>query len=464
MKTTYEELEIRNQELEIRIFKLEQHLKVALDTIRKLEERLNKNSKNSSKPPSSDQKTNTTQDEKQPRPPRPGMSRLLCPLERVNDHVTCTREHCSHCLSSNLQILHNQNFIWQQAELPAASAIITQFTCLKYRCNECEKQSTADLPYGVSHSAFGPRLMACMAALTGQFHLAKREAIELIKNLYDVDLSLGSITNIEETISLALAPVYEKINQFVIGSGIVRNCDETGWRDSGKTHFAWVVTNVRAAFFKLDRHRSQEVFLNIIKNQVHIPTITDRYGVYNVLTGPHQYCLAHLIRDFRKFAERQGEDGKIGKEIEKLLAGVCKLYRERQKDELPERKYRCRLTKRKKKLEDLLLDGFNEGSEEFAGLCERILDRFEHLWIFAQIAGVEPTNNRAERDLRKLVLWRKKSYGTRSQKGMRFVETITSVAESLKKNGMNILNFLEDALRRYYCGKEAPLINPAFGF
>lgn len=457
MKPTYEELEIR-------ISQLEQQLKVALDTIKKLEERLNKNSKNSSKPPSSDQKANTTQDEKQPRPSRSGASRLPYPLERVNHHVTCTREQCPHCLSSNLQLLHDQNFIWQQAELPEAFAIITQFTCLKYRCNECEKQSTADLPDGVPHSAFGPKLMACVGTLTGRFHLAKREALEVIHCFYNVDLSLGSVINIEENISLALAPVYERINRFVIGSGIVRNCDETGWRDSGKTHFAWIVTNAQAAFFKLHRHRSQEVFLNIIKNQTHVPTVTDRYGAYNVLTGPHQYCLAHLIRDFKKFAERQGADGKIGEEIEKLLRGVCKLYRERQEDELPERKYRCRLTKRKKKLEDLLIDGFNEGSEEFSGLCERILDQFDHLWIFARVEGVEPTNNRAERDLRKLVLWRKKSYGTRSQKGMTFVERITSVVESLKKNGVHILNFLEDALRRYYCGEEAPHINPALGF
>lgn len=269
---------------------------------------------------------------------------------------------------------------------------------------------------------------------------------------------------IEGNIATAIADIHERIQQFVIGNGIARYCDETSWRNNGKTHYVWLGTTSKAAFYKLDRHRSQEAFLRIIGSLTAIPTITDRYNAYNVLTGPHQYCLAHLIRDFKKFAEREGEDGNIGKEIEKILKAACKIHRMRNSKELSQKQYRIRIAKQKRKLEDRFLDGISSGSEELAGLCERLLDNFVHLWTFSSTEGMEPTNNLAERDLRKLVLWRKKSYGTRSNRGQKFVERITSVVETLKKNSMSVMSFLTNAVKKFYLKEEAPFIDCAFGF
>lgn len=71
---------------------------------------------------------------------------------------------------------------------------------------------------------------------------------------------------------------------------------------------------------------------------------------------------------------------------------------------------------------------------------------------------MDPTNNLAERDLRKLVIWRKKSFGTRSDRGQRFVERITSVAETVKRQGQNALEFIQDAVAIFFAGKPAPYI------
>jgi len=77
---------------------------------------------------------------------------------------------------------------------------------------------------------------------------------------------------------------------------------------------------------------------------------------------------------------------------------------------------------------------------------------------------MEPTNNLAERDLRKLVIWRKKSYGTRSEKGKSFVARITSVIETLKKHEKSPFKFLEGALIAYHHKKPPPQIAPGLGF
>jgi transposase len=88
----------------------------------------------------------------------------------------------------------------------------------------------------------------------------------------------------------------------------------------------------------------------------------------------------------------------------------------------------------------------------------------DKLWTFSKFTNVDPTNNLAERDLRRLVLWRKKSYGTRSARGERFVERMTTVAETVRKAGNNILNFITKAVLAFYKREATPSISPCFSF
>ena len=77
---------------------------------------------------------------------------------------------------------------------------------------------------------------------------------------------------------------------------------------------------------------------------------------------------------------------------------------------------------------------------------------------------MEPTNNMAERDLRKLVIWRRKSYGTRSDRGKKFVERVTTIAQTIRKQGGNVLRFVQQAIECFYSRTLPPLISEAMGF
>jgi transposase len=301
--------------------------------------------------------------------------------------------------------------------------------------------------------------MALVATLTGRFHMAKREALSLIQDLYEIELSEGSIVNIEENVANALNDVYERIHHFVIKGALTRYFDETSWRDNGKRHYVWLATNAAAVFYRIDPHRSQDAFFKVIGAHTNQPSVTDRYNAYNVLDGPHQYCLAHLIRDFHAFAEQPGESGKIGGKIEQALRMACRLHGKWRDGKITKQQRGISLAHIKRRLRELLIDGLAFGHEKLATLCDTLFDAFEHIWQFASDIGMEPTNNMAERDLRKLVLWRKKSYGTRSARGQRFVERISSVVETLKKNGKSILGYLEEALRAHYRGQPSPHID-----
>lgn len=329
MKPTYEELE-----LEVR--HLRELLKQALEKIAQLEEQLKRNSKNSSKSPSTDQKSNTPDAEnKKPRDSRAGKARLPFPPDKIDRHVQCKQENCPHCGSSKIQLSGRSPEILQQAELPEIKTVVTEFQLQKYCCNECGKNSTASLPPGVPDSAFGPKLMGLLVTLTGVLHVAKREAIQLIKDLYDVDMGVGSVPNVEERVAVALDPVYDRIHKFVVQHTFCTHFDETGWRDRGKRHFVWLATCQQAAVYRIDRNRSAAAFKRLIGQETWTaPAVTDRYAVYNAFKD-HQFCLAHLIREFKGYGEREGPDQAIGLALENELRLSCRIHREYREGKIP---------------------------------------------------------------------------------------------------------------------------------
>ena len=247
-------------------------------------------------------------------------------------------------------------------------------------------------------------------------------------------------------------------------SALCKHFDETSWRNSGKNHYVWVASTSQAVCYKVDPSRSREAFERFVGNLGKAPTVTDRYGVYRCLQKDHQYCMSHLIREFHSYAERDGPDGEIGGAIERSLQQACGIQSRFRRELISHRSRNQRLRHCRKKLEYYLIDALAAGSEELAGLSERILDHFDNLWVFAKFKDVDPTNNLAERDLRKLVLWRKKSYGTRSERGKQFVERITSVAGTVKRSGKNAMSFIQKVVSAFYSELDAPHICAASGY
>ena len=99
----------------------------------------------------------------------------------------------------------------------------------------------------------------------------------------------------------------------------------------------------------------------------------------------------------------------------------------------------------------ILLLFLYENAEDDAGKLARLLIReMDSLWVFLEHDGVEPTNNRAERALRFGVLWRKRSYGTQSDKGNRWVERILSLKETCRIRSMPSFPVLVDLITCYF--------------
>jgi transposase len=123
--------------------------------------------------------------------------------------------------------------------------------------------------------------------------------------------------------------------------------------------------------------------------------------------------------------------------------------------------FRSYMSSLRREVERLLEAGSACGVTQTEGTCRDLLKRREALWTFVQVEGVEPTNNTAERAIRPGVLWRKGSFGTQSEEGSRFVESLMTVVTTLKQQQRNVLEYLTAACEAALRGEEAPSLLPA---
>jgi len=188
-------------------------------------------------------------------------------------------------------------------------------------------------------------------------------------------------------------------------------------------------------------NRSKEAFLQLIDDWKGI-LISDNYGVYANWVNKRQTCLAHLIRKAKGLAERKNESiRKFGECILKELQLLCH-WAKKPPDEKQWTDFYSRL---------LLLLMLHEGADDKAGQLARSIGKeLESLWVFLDENGVEPTNNRSERALRFAVLWRKRSNGTQSDKGNRWVERILSLKQTCRMRALPVFPILVNAIDSYF--------------
>jgi transposase len=112
-------------------------------------------------------------------------------------------------------------------------------------------------------------------------------------------------------------------------------------------------------------------------------------------------------------------------------------------------------------LHALLTSGVSIAHSKTRHLCENLLAVEPALWTCVIVSGVEPTNNSAERALRRAVLWRRRSFGTQSAAGSRFVERVLTAVSTLRQQEREVLDDLTDVTQAALSGAAAPSLLPA---
>ena len=455
--------------------KLERLLKDALERIAELEERLGTSSRNSSTPPSSDSLKQQAERKKKAstitrrssgkRKPggQPGhmkFSRQLVPAAEVDRHHDCIPERCELC-ELRLRGRDPEPQLHQVLSLPPVRSEVDQYALHAVECLGCGHVTRGRLPCGVPSGAFGPSVIAVVTLLIGVCRLGKRTVQQLLHDLFGLEMSLGAVIGCQRLGSDALEVPVDEARQFV-RHATVKHSDETSWRQGADRAKVWLWTVVTASVtvFAIQRERSTEAAQTLLGKLGGV-LVSDRYSAYSFWRPwMRQVCWSHLIRDFVAIAERGGTSNQIG---DALLAEARRLFgwwhRVRDGD-LSRERFQTFVRPLRKRVHALLTQGQNCKQAKTARTCTKILQVFDALWLFVERAGVEPTNNTAERAVRHGVLWRKISGGTHSEQGSRFVERVLTVVATLRQQNRNILTFVRAACEARLTGARAPSLLP----
>jgi transposase len=348
----------------------------------------------------------------------------------------------------------------QVAEIPPAKVEVTEYRLHTLNCPICGAKTRAELPEGVPQGGFGPRLQAMVSILSGGYHLSKRETVGILDDFFKVDLGLGSVPNLEKRTSAAIVAVVEDARSYARSQAAVHQ-DETGWKEGLKKAWMWVLATQHVTVFKIDLHRSAEVAKKMLGIDFKGVLNTDRWSAYNWLDNRYrQLCWSHLRRDFEAFVERSGESQAIGEVLLTLTNQMFAWWHCVREDTLSRMQFQEQMRPVRTQVGELLRQGTSCTQSGTAGTCRDILKREAALWTFVDVEGVEPTNNLAERQIRPGVLWRNSSFGTQSEAGSRFVERIMTVVSTLKQQGRNPLDYLTEACDAANRGRSAPSLLP----
>jgi len=437
--------------------------------IAELEQRLNRNSRNSSLPPSADPPS---------APPRPhragsgrgpgaqpghqGRTRALLPLDRVDEVIDHWPERCSSCAQllpeeERIEVAAPQRH--QVCELPPIAMRVSEHRLHRLRCPDCGAETRAELPAGVPQGAFGPRLSAAVATLAVRNRVSRRDTRELLRELFGAQISTGAIDAIVRRTAAALAAPYEDLLGHIRAAPAL-NIDETGWRLRGGKRTLWGALTARTALFRIAPDRHQREAQALLGEEFAGIACSDRWWAYNYLDPQRrQVCWAHLARDLTAHSEGLGaqrEFGLAGLEIAKELFAAweeCRWDADRTR-------LRERIEPLKQELRALLAQAARKSAKNryHRTFARNLLKLWPALWTFAAVPGVEPTNNHAERGLRGAVIYRKLSLGSQSEEGERSIERLLSASVTCRLQKRSLFAYLSEVLTARIRGEPVPLL------
>jgi transposase len=437
-----------------------------LRRVEQLEARLNQTSRNSSQPPSSDPPSARPRPAKEPtgrrsggQPGHEGHGRKLRPESEVDQLIDVRPERCGQC---GALLLGDDDAPerHQVTELPRITPLVTEYRRHCLCCVACGAHTQAPWPATMPSGSFGPRVQATVGYLTGRLGASQREVQDLLATVCHTDMSIGSVGALEQAVSAALATPVVEAAQYVRRQP-VRNADETSWPEKSKRRWLWISVTPVVTIFRLLKTRGAAGAKELLGEVVWGIIGTDRYAGYHWIDPcQRQLCWAHLKREFIAWSERTGDTARIGVA---LLAAENPLFTSwyRVRDgTLTWADFQVAMLPLMARVRTLLEEGAVGADAKVQGTCRNLRKREAALWTFVWEPGVDPTNNSAERPLRRAVLWRRRSFGTQSAAGSQFVERILTAVTTLRQQRRDVLDFLTMACTAAIRKAPAPSLLP----
>jgi transposase len=467
-------------ELKIELAKLRQENHVLREEnkqlkkeIQELKARLTKNSRNSSKPPSSD----GFKKEPKPNPKslRQNSNRKSGGQVGHNGHKLCRRENpdeifihtvdsCANCGQDLTDVEISEVQKKQVFDIPPLTIHVTEHQAEIKKCACCGEITIGKFSEGlVQEAQYGPRVKAFLTYMNQYHFLPYDRSEQLMRDVFNQNISEGTIKNILEKCYCNLEATEEKLKDSLKNAGILHS-DETGMRTMGNLYWQHVVSTKSLTYYGIHKKRGNEAIDTIgILPEYKGTLVHDHFSAYFKHGDKHVLCNAHHLRELTFIEESYNQSW--AKHMKGLLLAIKKqrnIYKQSDKREFTA----MRLATYERCYDKIIMLGYwhpdniklpenKDGKKpsrkqtKAKNLLDRLRFHKQEMLAFMYNFDLPFDNNLAERDLRMSKVKQKISGCFRSEAGARYFCRIRSYISTARKNGVQIL----DALEKVFLGK-----------
>ena len=358
------------------------------------------------------------------------------------DHVEESHVHdgeycpdCASLLGPTVEVQDKQDI---EVQLRVAIQRLHQFH--RHYCPGCKRLVRPSTTTVVPRSDYGPNVHGLLAYFKYGLGMTLGKVSDLMRRVYGVDISTGTISEILMRLGFKAESLYERMCASLRGASML-HADETSWRVDGQSHWLWCFGNDDVVVFHIDPSRGAKVVEAMLGERFDGVLCTDFFSAYGPIDSRKQKCLVHLLREVRKIRDTYPDEDEVQRFSAKLLSLVRRGFRlKTTRGKLDEDAYKAKVRR--------YITTF---SNAFVGrkfehpACQRLAKRItkfrRELFVFLEVDEVLPHNNPAELMVRPAVLMRKTSYGNRSDRGRRAQQIFMSLFRTLQLRGQDIIRF-----------------------
>lgn len=344
--------------------------------------------------------------------------------------------YLSHCPDCQNKLNHSHSFYERVVEdiVLSLNTVVTKYKIERQWCSGCKKEVHAIPKETIENSPFGINILMWILIQKYRLRLPLESISACLEIQYGLKIEQGSIVKILHNLKKKFGPKYEELID-EIRKNKIKHADETGWRIGGQSAWCWMFSSPKSIVYTIEETRGKGVPQKILGTSPPGVLIRDDYASYKKLDLPQQSCWAHLIRNSREKAEKENsskEMKRLDKTLKKMYTCLAELVGRDltpfQRDDF----YQIY----KKKIEKIIHSKYL--SEDTKSIQTRIINQNTNLITALLYPNVPLTNNEAERNIRKMVVTRKISGGSRSDEGaathavnMSIIQTLNLKKESL---------------------------------
>ena len=364
---------------------------------------------------------------------------------RVETHAYTHCPDCAYAVRGGT-LRHRREVI----ELPAAPIEVVEHRLITRYCLACAAWKTPRLPAGVAlgQGCIGVRLASLIGTLRTVHRLPLAQIQQVLATLYGLHLSVGGLQDVLRRLRGALVPARAEVEAQVRASPS-QHIDETGWREDGQNGYVWTQATAGSAptrLFTYERSRAGAVADRVLEGYTGV-VVSDGYAAYDHLPLAKQRCWAHILRTAHKLRQTYPHDAPLHAWIGALgtLYGhACTVAR---REGVTDRQRATAARDAERRMRELTRCYRTQHAHPARALAAWLHQHEDELFTFVRTAGVEGTNNQAERAIRPFVISRKISGGSRSPQGSAIRCDLVSVFLTWTARGLNPLTTCLAALQ-----------------